>query len=215
MHTTDPEIPTITQYTFDRLIGAGGETSALSRTYGGHLQVVVRGEMLVRPTRVLAADECLQLRPVASRTSAPEAARTFACVRVIGDGVLVVAREGGEFIPLRLREDTCFFASDALWALEPSLSWEIGALPGSRRDGAPIELVRVKGTGLVALRVASPILAVKVTPGSRRRILADALVGWIGGVVVGVDDDRDFLRCEGEGAVYVSDPEAGGEGTTR
>jgi uncharacterized protein (AIM24 family) len=67
-------------------------------------------------------------------------------------------------------------------------------------------LVRVAGEGMIALRVAGELLAIKVTPERPHRIHADGFVGWIGNVVPAAEPNSSFLRCEGEGAVFVALP---------
>jgi uncharacterized protein (AIM24 family) len=83
--------------------------------------------------------------------------------------------------------------------------WDVGMLPGSRGD-RNISLVRVAGEGMIALRVAGELLAIKVTPERPHRIHADGFVGWIGNVVPAAEPNSSFLRCEGEGAVFVALP---------
>ena len=52
-------------------------------------------------------------------------------------------------------------------------------------------------------------MAVKISPERPHRVHSSGFVGWVGNVVPSIDDDSDFLLCEGEGAVFVSLPQAG------
>ena len=79
------------------------------------------------------------------------------------EGYLIISRENERFYPLRLERDLCFFVERLLWALDATLVWDVGMLPGSR-GSTNISLVRVAGEGMVALRVAGELVAVKVSP---------------------------------------------------
>ena len=106
---------------------------------------------------------------------------------------------------MRLERDLCFFVEPLLWALDATLMWDVGMLPGSRA-GKPIPLVRVAGEGMVALRVAGELVAIKVSPERPHRVHSSGFVGWVGNVVPAAERGSPFLRCEGEGAVFVALP---------
>jgi hypothetical protein len=59
---------------------------------------------------------------------------------------------------------------------------------------------------MVALRVAGELVAVKVSPERPHRVHASGFVGWVGNVVPAAERRSPFLRCEGEGAVFVALP---------
>jgi hypothetical protein len=62
---------------------------------------------------------------------------------------------------------------------------------------------------MVALRVAGELVAVKVSPERPHRVHAGGFVGWVGNVVPSAERGSPFLRCEGEGAVFVALPTRG------
>jgi uncharacterized protein (AIM24 family) len=136
----------------------------------------------------------------------PDVFRRLAALE--GDGYLVLARESERFYPLRLARDLCFFVERHLWALDSTLMWDVGMLPGSRGH-RKVRLVRVAGEGMVAIRVPGELVAVKVSPERPHRVHVDGFVGWVGNVVPSMVADSPFLHCEGEGAVFVSLPTPG------
>lgn len=203
------EIRDVTSFAFARLLTPEDQSGPLELTREGHLLVSVRGETMTRTDALLLCSDNLAIKPLNRRMqgrAVPEVFRRLASLE--GDGYLVVSREDEQFYPLRLARDLCFFVEPFLWALESTLMWDVGMLPGSR-GGANIQLVRVAGEGLVAIRVPGELVAVKVSPDRPHRVRASGLVGWVGNVVPSVDPNSEFLRCEGEGAVFVSLPGAG------
>jgi hypothetical protein len=200
------EIPDVTSFALGRLLTPSAMTESLSLTADGHLLVSVRGETMTRTDAVLVASENLEIRPLNRRMqgrAVPEVFRRLAALE--GDGYLVLSREHERFHPLRLRRDLCFFVEPWLWALDATLMWDVGMLPGSR-GVREVALVRVAGEGMVALRVPGELVAVKISPERPHRVRVDAFVGWVGNVVPSMTGGGRFLHCEGEGAVFVSLP---------
>lgn len=188
-------------------------TETLSLTADGHLLVSVRGETMTRTDSVLVCSENLEIRPLNRRMqgrAVPDVFRRLASLE--GEGYLVLSRENERFYPFRLMRDLCFFVEPFLWALDSTLMWDVGMLPGSR-GSRPIQLVRVAGEGAVALRVPGELVAIKVSPERPHRVHADAFVGWVGNVVPSMAEEAPFLHCAGEGAVFVSLPEGDAPGS--
>ncbi len=206
------EIPGVTAFAFARLLNPLPDTASLSLTAEGHLMVTVSGEIMTRTQDLLLCSENLDARPLNRRMQGRAVPEVFQrLVSLEGRGHLVLGRQDERFYPLRLQRDLCFFVESYIWALEASLMWDVGRLPGSRsRD--PISLVRVAGEGAVALRIPGELVAVKIAPDRPYRVHADGFVGWVGNVVPHVAPDgaldERFLVCEGEGAVLVSLPPA-------
>ncbi|MFV8755041.1 hypothetical protein ACNOYE_31210 [Nannocystaceae bacterium ST9] len=201
-----PPIPGVTAFAASRLLTPEPGTDSFSLTADGHLLVNVAGETMTRTDALLLCSENLEIRPLNRRMqgrAVPEVFRRLASLE--GEGYLIISRENERFYPLRLERDLCFFVEPLMWALDASLMWDVGMLPGSRGD-RNISLVRVAGEGMIALRVAGELLAIKVTPERPHRIHADGFVGWIGNVVPAAEPNSPFLRCEGEGAVFVALP---------
>jgi hypothetical protein len=200
------DIPGVTSFAFSRLLTPEPGTGTLSLTRDGHLLVNVAGETMTRTDSLLVCSENLEIRPLNRRMqgrAVPDVFRRLASLE--GEGYLIISRENERFYPLRLERDLCFFVEPLLWALDATLMWDVGMLPGSR-DTKGISLVRVAGEGMVALRVAGELVAVKVSPERPHRVHASSFVGWVGNVVPAAERRSPFLRCEGEGAVFVALP---------
>lgn len=198
-------VPAVTAFAFARLINPDDRTEPLELTHEGHLVVTIRGDMMARVDGLLFGSQNLIPKPVQQRMHGRAVTDVFQrLVSLEGEGHLVLAREGERFVLLELRRDLCFFAERYLWALESSLMWDAGIMPGSRRE-RPMSLLRVAGAGAIALRVPGDLVAVKIVPSKPYKIRRDRFVGWIGGVIPRLQDSA-FLHCEGEGAVLVTLP---------
>ena len=207
-------IPGITDFAYGRLLNPEDATHAISTTADGHLMVRVRGEIMTRTDALLLCSENLATRPLNRRMQGRAVPQLFQrLVSLEGEGHMVLGREDEHFYALRLKRDLCFFVEHVLWALEATLMWDVGALPGSREEGA-ITLVRAAGEGVLAVRVPGELVAVKIAPDRPYRVHIEGFVGWVGNVVPRMERGVPFLHCEGEGAVFVSlpRPTAGGAG---
>lgn len=206
------DIPGVTAFAFARLLNPAPDTASLVLTSEGHLMVTVRGEIMARTDALLLCSENIVARPLNRRMLGRAVPEVFQrLVALEGEGHMVVSRGNEHFYPLKLQRDLCFFVEQYIWAIESSLMWDVGLLPGSRaRD--PIELVRAAGEGAVALRVPGELVAVKIAPERPYRVRDVGFVGWVGNVIPQVDTnsatDETFLVCEGEGAVLMSLPGA-------
>ena len=213
-------IPGVTEFAFGRLLNPGRDTPTLSLTVDGHLMITVRGEMMTRTEAVLLSSENFEVRPVNRRMQGRAVPEVFQrLVSLEGEGHLVLSRETEKFLALQLQRDLCFFVESYIWAVESTLMWDVGQLPGSGRS---IQLVRVAGEGAIAVRVPGELVAVKIAPERPYRVHKSGFVGWVGNVVPYLEPDGDFLHCEGEGAVFVVLPvpgaplrRAAGEATVR
>jgi uncharacterized protein (AIM24 family) len=200
------KVPGVTSFAFSRLLTPDESAATLALTAEGHLRVAIQGETMTRTDSMLLCSENVQVRPLNRRMqgrAVPEVFRRL--VAVEGHGYLVLSREDEEFHALRLERDLCFFVERTLWALDASLMWDVGVVPGSRADKA-IPLVRVAGEGQVALRVAGELVAIKISKDRPHRVLKDSFVGWVGNVIPTAVANSDFIHCEGEGAVFASLP---------
>lgn len=204
--TASAPIPGVTEFAFGRLLNPEEDVEQLSLTAEGHLMVRVRGEMMSRTDALLVCSENLETRPLNRRMqgrAVPEVFRRL--VSLEGEGHMVLSREDERFYPLQLHRDLCFFVEHFLWALEATLMWDVGQLPGSR-GVREMALVRAAGEGLLALRVPGELVAVKIAGDRPYRIHVAGFVGWVGNVVPRMERDVPYLHCEGEGAVFVSLP---------
>lgn len=196
----------MTEFAFGRLLNPEEEVAPLSLTAEGHLMVRVRGEMMSRTDALLVCSENLETRPLNRRMqgrAVPEVFRRL--VSLEGEGHMVLSNENERFFPLQLHRDLCFFVEQYLWALEATLMWDVGQLPGSRGI-RELTLVRAAGEGLVALRVPGELVAIKIAHDRPYRVHIDGFIGWVGNVVPRMERDVPYLHCEGEGAVFVTLP---------
>jgi len=197
----------VTEFAFGRLLNPARDTPTLSLTKDGHLMVTVRGEMMTRTEAVLLCSENFDVRPVNRRMQGRAVPEVFQrLVSLEGEGHLVLSREEERFLALQLQRDLCFFVESFIWAVESTLMWDVGQLPGSKRT---IQLVRVAGEGAVAVRVPGELVAVKIAPERPYRVHKSGFVGWVGNVVPHLEPAGEFLHCEGEGAVFVVLPGPG------
>ncbi|MEX1362055.1 MAG: hypothetical protein AB1Z98_02965 [Nannocystaceae bacterium] len=204
--STPAAIPGVTEFAFARLLNPEEPAASLSLTAEGHLMVRVNGEMMSRTDALLVCSENLETRPLNRRMqgrAVPEVFRRL--VSLEGEGHMVLSHEDERFFPLQLQRDLCFFVEQYLWALESTLMWDVGALPGSR-GAREMNLVRAAGEGLLALRVPGELTAIKIAHERPYRVHIDGFVGWVGNGVPRMELDVPYLHCEGEGAVFVSLP---------
>lgn len=204
------EIQGVTAFAFARLLNPAPGVASLALTTEGHLMVTVRGEVMTRTEAMLLCSENLGAHPLNRRMQGRAVPEVFQrLVSLEGEGHMVLCRENEHFYPLRLQRDLCFFVEQYIWALEASLMWDVGRLPGSRLR-RPIPLVRAAGEGAVALRVPGELVAVKVAPDRPYRVRDTGFVGWVGNVIPHVipegEQEGTFLHCAGEGAVLVTLP---------
>lgn len=199
-------IPGVTSFAFTRLLNPTPKTDLLSVTGEGHLMMTIRGEIMARTDAMLLGSDNLVSRPLNRRMLGRAVPEVFhRLVSLEGEGHMVLSREHEHFYPLELQRDLCFFVERVLWALESTLMWDVGVLPGSRHR-TPTPLVRAAGEGRVALRVPGELVAVKIAPERPYKVAHSGFIGWVGNVIPRMMPDDDFLRCEGEGAVLVSLP---------
>ena len=204
------DIPSVTAFAFARLLNPSSTTASLMLTTEGHLMVTVRGEIMTRTEALLLSSENLAARPLNRRMLGRAVPEVFQrLVSLEGEGHMVLGRGNEHFYPLMLARDLCFFVEQYIWAIESSLMWDVGLLPGSRQRN-PIQLVRAAGEGAVALRVPGELVAVKVAPERPYRVRDIGFVGWVGNVIPQVDPstppEETFLVCHGEGAVLMTLP---------
>ena len=203
MRYAEPDIAGLTELAVERLL-ENHPSASIALLGGGHLVVEVDPSMLVRVQSVSLIGDGLRVRPLPRRLPGGAEPGDGPLAIVDGRGKVVFARGDGRFHIVRLRRDRCFFREDALWVADPSLHWEVGVMPGSRgADGEGELFVRVFGDGLIALRCAGDLVAVKVSPQRVQRVIPSALIGWIGDVIAVAEPGLPYLRCEGEGAILL------------
>jgi len=178
----------LSEFALHRLLRPEEASGGLSLLEGGALWVRVEGEMRVNLEGALLISEGLELRPEGSLTA------------VRGVGQILVAPRGQAFHLVRFRREDCCLRASSVWALDGAIAAET-AMPAGSSESGP--LLRLRGDGAAALRLAGEVIAVKVRPGSAQRVAAAALLGWIGEITAS-SDGEGVLRCMGEGALLLA-----------
>jgi uncharacterized protein (AIM24 family) len=112
-----------------------------------------------------------------------------------------------------LDDDILYLREDLVFAFEATLRWENGNVPGLR---GKLHVVQFRGDGALAMRLARPLVRVKLPPLGFLFVDADRLAGWIGRVIPravvppsGGPMGAMCVECTGEGIVLVEPaPEA-------
>ncbi len=119
-----------------------------------------------------------------------------------GSGRLGFHPSDGVFSAVSLSGEAAFIREEYLFALDPSLTYENGKIPG---EGSM--LVHISGTGALAMKTPDEPTAVEVTPSSGVIVPGGELVGWFGRLlpkrtsVAPFTPDLDPMEITGEGVV--------------
>ncbi len=126
---------------------------------------------------------------------------------VTGDGYLIAIPGKQTFHAVVLDDDILYLREDLVFAFEASLRWESGNVPGLR---GKLPVVQFRGDGALAIRVARPLVRVKLPAQGVVYVDADRLAGWIGRVIPravvpasGGPMGMMCVECTGEGVVLV------------
>jgi len=126
---------------------------------------------------------------------------------VSGRGYLIALPGKAAFIAVTLDDDILYLREDLVFAFEASLRWENGNVPGLR---GKLPVVQFRGDGAVALRLARPLVRVKLPAQGMVFVDADRLAGWIGRVIPravvpppGGPLGAMCVECTGEGIVLI------------
>lgn len=126
---------------------------------------------------------------------------------VTGRGYLIAVPGKHAFSAVSLDDDILYVREDLVFAFAASLRWENGNVPGLR---GKLPVVQFRGDGAVALRLARPLVRVKLPAQGMVFVDADRLAGWIGRVIPravvpppGGPLGAMCIECTGEGIVLV------------
>ena len=126
---------------------------------------------------------------------------------VSGRGYLIALPGKTAFTAVSLDDDILYLREDLVFAFEASLRWENGNVPGLR---GKLPIVQFRGDGAVALRLARPLVRVKLPAQGMVFVDAERLAGWIGRVIpravvppAGGPLGAMCVECTGEGIVLV------------
>ena len=126
---------------------------------------------------------------------------------VTGRGYLIAVPGTHAFTAVSLDDDILYLREDLVFAFEASLRWENGNVPGLR---GKLPVVQFRGDGAVALRLARPLVRVKLPAQGVVFVDAERLAGWIGRVIPravvpppGGPLGAMCVECTGEGIVLI------------
>jgi hypothetical protein len=126
---------------------------------------------------------------------------------VTGRGYLIAVPGKHAFSAVSLDDDILYLREDLVFAFEASLRWENGNVPGLR---GKLPVVQFRGDGAVAMRLARPLVRVKLPAQGMVFVDAERLAGWIGRVIpravvppAGGPLGAMCIECTGEGIVLV------------
>jgi hypothetical protein len=126
---------------------------------------------------------------------------------VVGRGYLIAVPGKHAFSAVSLDDDILYLREDLVFAFEATLRWENGNVPGLR---GKLPVVQFRGDGALALRLARPLVRVKLPAQGVVFIDAERLAGWIGRVIpravvppAGGPLGAMCIECTGEGIVLV------------
>jgi uncharacterized protein (AIM24 family) len=126
---------------------------------------------------------------------------------VTGRGYLIAVPGKQTFSAVRLDDDILYLREDLVFAFQPQLRWENGNVPGLR---GKLPVVQFRGDGALVLRLARPLVRIKLPPQGLVFVDAERLAGWIGRVIPravvpppGGPLGTMCVECTGEGVVLV------------
>ena len=126
---------------------------------------------------------------------------------VSGRGYLIAVPGKHTFNAVVLDDDILYLREDLVFAFEGSLRWENGNVPGLR---GKLPVVQFRGDGALAMRLARPLVRVKLPAQGTVFVDAERLAGWIGRVIpravvppAGGPLGAMCVECTGEGIVLV------------
>lgn len=127
---------------------------------------------------------------------------------VTGKGYLIaVAPKDQRFTAVHLDDDILYLREDLVFAFESTLRWENGNVPGLR---GKLHVMQFRGDGALAVRMARPLVRVKLPASGLVFVDATRLAGWVGRVIPRAVVPAEngplgamCVECTGEGIVLV------------
>ncbi len=165
---------------------------------------------LVTTTGDVTLSHAVRRRP--GRIAEPNDTSQVRFMRCHGQGEVWVGarRAGTRPFGLGIEEDVVFLREARVLGWAGALTWEVGTLPGS---GAA--LLHLSGRGRVLVDwAATDIIAVRVSPAQKTKLIDGRLLGWLGQLVFTQDDTSGaaassggsgtVIACEGEGVLLIA-----------
>ncbi|HSS02499.1 MAG TPA: tetratricopeptide repeat protein [Kofleriaceae bacterium] len=196
----------------DQLIRPDEGEDVLEVAAGGALIIRVADRVLTRldGVSITGGDLSFELATRRSRGHATEEAFDYGGAQlhaVSGRGYLIAVPGEHTFTAVSLDDDILYLREDLVFAFQSQLRWENGNVPGLR---GRLPVVQFRGNGALAMRLARPLVRVKLPAQGMLFIDADRLAGWIGRVIPravvpppGGPLGAMCVECTGEGVVLV------------
>lgn len=190
----------------------------------GCLVIRVVDRMHVRLEGVHVTGGDLVFEPATRRTRGHQTEERFdhggGSLHVVsGRGYMIATPGKYTFEAVVLDDDILYLREDLVFAFEHSLRWENGNVPGMR---GRLPVVQFRGDGEVALRMARPLVRVKIPLQGLLYIDAERIAGWVGRVIPravvppsGGPLGAMCIECTGEGIVLIEpapEPQRAGPG---
>ncbi|HET9623247.1 MAG TPA: tetratricopeptide repeat protein, partial [Kofleriaceae bacterium] len=99
---------------------------------------------------------------------------------VTGRGYLIAVPGKQLFSAVLLDDDILYLREDLVFAFQAALRWENGNVPGLR---GKLPIVQFRGHGALVMRLARPLVRVKLPAQGTVFVDAERLAGWIGRVI--------------------------------
>jgi uncharacterized protein (AIM24 family) len=194
----------------EELIRPDDSTDAFEIETNGALLIRVTDRVLTRLEGVHVTGGDLSYEAATRRSRGHQTEEQFERPMhvVSGKGYLIaLPPKDQRFNAVQLDDDIVYVREDLVFAFESTLRWENGNVPGLR---GKLHVVQFRGDGALAVRLARPLVRVKLPPSGLVFVDADRLAGWIGRVIpravvspLGGPLGTTCVECTGEGIVLV------------
>lgn len=147
------------------------------------LHVAVRRDVVVRSEGLLSVQGAVCLVGEMKRFRGQATLKPFGdgrrrMLRASGEGTLLYRHPSARLTTLDLAGEGGYFREEAVFAFEDSVAFENGRV--ASRVGPDLNLVHLRGHGLVLLVSQGGIVAVDASGAAPARVPASALIGWRG-----------------------------------
>ena len=194
----------------EELIRPDDSTEAFEIALNGSLLIRVTDRVLTRLEGIHVTGGDLTYEKATRRSRGHQTEESFGTPMhvVAGKGYLIAVPPKGErFTAVHLDDDILYLREDLVFAFESTLRWENGNVPGLR---GKLHVMQFRGDGALAVRLAQPLVRVKLPASGLVFVDATRLAGWIGRVIPravvppeGGPLGTTCVECTGEGIVLV------------
>ena len=194
----------------EELIRPDDSTESFEIALNGSLLIRVTDRVLTRLEGVHVTGGDLTYEKATRRSRGHQTEESFDTPMhvVAGKGYLIAVPPKDErFTAVHLDDDILYLREDLVFAFESTLRWENGNVPGLR---GKLHVMQFRGDGALAVRLARPLVRVKLPASGLVFVDASRLAGWIGRVIPRAVVPPEggplgimCVECTGEGIVLV------------